>query len=142
MRGGKFKVAAEDAFDRSTVIPAAVFIGEAQCTNAIAGSCKAALVSAGISARHSSLVIGDYMTERVFSMLLHQDQRYYRQGTGSIWCRLDYAMGQIFWTHRDSGGTQFDHSRVWATRRGCNLKSQSQTVTIRNGVGLLQRPLM
>ena len=58
------------------------------------------------------LAIGDYMTEGIFPTLLHQDPRYFRRSTGSGWSRLGYAMGQIFWTHRDSGGTQFNYSEV------------------------------
>jgi hypothetical protein len=52
------------------------------------------------------------MTEAVFPTLLHQDPRYFRRGTGSGWSRVGYAMGQIFWTHRDSGGTQFNYSEI------------------------------
>src|SRR6202011_6041573 len=65
-----------------------------------------------LGAAYGDLVIGDYMTEAVFPTLLHQDPRYFRRGTGSGWSRLGYAMGQIFWTHRDSGGTQFNYSEV------------------------------
>ena len=61
---------------------------------------------------HGDWLIGDYMTEGVFPTLLHQDPRYFRRSTGSGWSRLGYAMGQIFWTHRDSGGTQFNFSEV------------------------------
>ena len=52
------------------------------------------------------------MTEAVFPTLLHQDPRYFRRGTGSGWSRLGYAVRQIFWTHRDSGGTQFNYSEI------------------------------
>src|SRR5258708_19481535 len=52
------------------------------------------------------------MTEAVFPPLLHQDPRYFRRGTGSGWSRLGYAAAQIFWTHRDSGGMQFNYSEV------------------------------
>jgi hypothetical protein len=45
-------------------------------------------------------------------VLLHQDPRYFRRGAGSGWSRLGYAMGQIFWTHKDSGGTQFNFSEI------------------------------
>jgi hypothetical protein len=44
--------------------------------------------------------------------LLHQDPRCFRRGTGSGWSRLGYSMGQIFWTHSDSGRTQFNYSEV------------------------------
>jgi hypothetical protein len=61
---------------------------------------------------YGDLVVGDYMTEAVFPALFHQGPRYFRKGTASKWSRLGYAMGQIFWTHRDSGGTQFNYSEV------------------------------
>jgi hypothetical protein len=52
------------------------------------------------------------MTEGVFPVLLHQDPRYFRKGQGSGWSRLGYASGQIFWTHTDSGGTEFNYSEI------------------------------
>ena len=52
------------------------------------------------------------MTEAVFPTLLHQDPRYFRRGTGSGWSRLRYAVGQILWTHHDSGTTQFNYSEI------------------------------
>ena len=61
---------------------------------------------------YGDLGIGDYMTEAVFPTLLYQDPRYFRRGNGSGRSRLAYAVGQIFWTHRDSGGTQFNYSEI------------------------------
>jgi hypothetical protein len=109
----KFKIASEDAFDRGTVVLAAAFGGESQLTNA-----NRAFGQGGVGfgrywgAGYGDLVIGDYITEGIFPTLLHQDPRYFRRGTGSRWSRLGYAAGQIFWTHRDSGGTQFNYSEI------------------------------
>jgi hypothetical protein len=111
--GEKFKIASQDAFDRGTIALAGLFGGESQLTN---GNRSFGEGVAGFSkywgAAYGDLVIGDYMTEGVFPTLLHQDPRYFRHGTGSGLSRLGYAMGQIFWTHRDSGGTQFNYSEV------------------------------
>jgi len=52
------------------------------------------------------------MTEAIYPSLLHQDPRYFRRGAGSTMFRLGYAVGQIFWTHKDSGGMQFNYSEV------------------------------
>src|SRR6202142_1579835 len=110
---GKFKVASEDAFDRGTVILAAVFAGEAQWTNANRSFGQgAAGFGRYFGTAYGDLVIGDFMTEGVFPTLLHQDPRYFRRGTGSGWSRLRYAAGQIFLTHTDSGGTQFNYSEI------------------------------
>ena len=56
------------------------------------------------------ILIGNYMSEAVYPSILHQDPRYFRRGTGSGCSRFAYAVSQIFWTHRDSGGTQFNYS--------------------------------
>jgi hypothetical protein len=111
--GEKFKVATEDSFDRGTFVLAGLFAGEAQLTNANRSFGQGA---AGFGRYYGSafgdFVIGDYMTEAVFPTLLHQDPRYFRRGTGSTFSRLGYAMGQIFWTHSDTGATQFNYSEI------------------------------
>jgi hypothetical protein len=111
--GEKFKIATEDSFDRGTVALAVLFGGEGQLTNSNRSFGQgAAGFGRYFGASYGDFVIGDYMTEAVFPTLLHQDPRYFRHGTGSGWSRLRYAMGQVFWTHRDSGGMQFNYSEV------------------------------
>jgi len=92
---------------------AVVFGGYGQLTNSNRSFGQgAAGFGRYFGASYGDWVIGDYMAEGVFPTLLHQDPRYFRRSTGSGWSRLGYAMGQIFWTHRDSGGTQFNFSEV------------------------------
>jgi hypothetical protein len=109
----KFKVASEDSWDRGTLALAVVFAADGQLTN---GNRAFGQGVEGFSkyfcASYADWVIGNYMTEGVFPTLLHQDPRYFRRGTGSGLSRLFYAMGQIFWTHTDSGGTQFNYSEI------------------------------
>jgi hypothetical protein len=111
--GEKFKIASEDAFDRGTVVLAALFGGENQLTN---GNRAFGQGAAGFGkyfgAAYGDLVIGDYMTEGILPVLLHQDPRYFRRGSGTKLSRVGYAVGQIFWTHRDAGGTQFNYSEI------------------------------
>jgi hypothetical protein len=52
------------------------------------------------------------MTEAIYPSLFHQDAHYFRRGTGTGWSRVRYAVGQIIWTHGDSGGTQFNYSEL------------------------------
>jgi hypothetical protein len=111
--GEKFKIATEDSFDRGTVALAALFGGESQLTNSNRSFGQgAAGFGRYFGASYGDFVIGDYMTEAVFPTLLHQDPRYFRLGTGSGWSRIGYAMRQILWTHRDSGGMQFNYSEL------------------------------
>ena len=109
----KFKIASEDAFDRGTVVLAALFAGEGQLTNSNRSFGQGgAGFGRYLGASYGDFAIGDYMTEAIFPTVLHQDPRYFRRGMGSGWSRLGYAMGQIFWTKRDSGGMQFNYSEV------------------------------
>jgi hypothetical protein len=111
--GEKFKIAAEDAFDRGTFVLAAAFAGEAQLTNSNrAFGQGAAGYGQYLAAAYGDYMIGDFMTEAIYPTLLHQDPRYFRKGTGSTWSRLGYSIGQIFWTHNDSGAMQFNYSEI------------------------------
>jgi hypothetical protein len=111
--GEKFKMASQDALDRGAFALAGFSAGKAQLTNSNRSFGQgAAGFGRYYGAAFGDLVIGDYMTEAVFPTLLHQDPRYFRRGTGATWSRVGYAMGQIFWTHRDSGGTQFNYSEI------------------------------
>jgi hypothetical protein len=109
----KFKIATDDAFDRGTVVLAAGFAGVGQLNNSDPSFGQGVKgYSCYFGTAYADLVIGDYMTEAIYPSLLHQDPRYFRRGTGSGWSRLGYAVGQIFWTHKDSGGTQFNYSEI------------------------------
>jgi hypothetical protein len=109
----KFTIASQDAFDRGTFILSAAFAGEAQLSNSNrAFGQGAAGYGQYLAASYGDYVIGDYMTEALFPILLHQDPRYFRKGVGSAWSRLSYAAGQIIVTHNDSGRTAFNYSEI------------------------------
>jgi len=111
--GEKFKMASQDSFDRGAFVLGALFGGEAQLTKAtpsfgqgVAGYARY------FSTSYAGFVVGNFMTEGIYPTLLHQDPRYFRRGSGSVLSRLGYAAGQIFWTHKDSGGMQFNFSEI------------------------------
>ena len=107
----KFKIATQDSFDRGTVALAALFAGQSQLTDATPSFGQgAAGYGRYFATAYADFVIGNYMTEGFYPTVLHQDPRYFRKGTGSGRGRLGYAVKQIFWTHKDSGGTQFNYS--------------------------------
>jgi hypothetical protein len=109
----KFRIATEDALDRGTIALAGAFGGLGQLSNSNRSFGQgAAGFGKYFGAAYGDLFIGDYMTEALFPVLLHQDPRYFRRGVGSGWSRLAYAAGQIFWTHRDAGGMQFNYSEI------------------------------
>ncbi len=112
--GEKFKIATEDSVDRGTFLLAGIFAGEGMLTNSNKDfGHGAAGFGRYYGTAYGDLAIGNYMSEAVFPTLLHQDPRYFRRGTGTKWSRLGYAIGQTFWTHRDSdGGRQFNYSEI------------------------------
>jgi hypothetical protein len=108
----KFKIAAEDASDRGTVVLAGMFAGEGQLTNSNPSFGQgAAGFGRYMGTAYADLAVGDFMTEAIFPTMLHQDPRYFRMGC-CRWARLRYAAGQIFWTHTDTGKGQFNYSEV------------------------------
>jgi hypothetical protein len=111
--GQKFKIAADDAFDPGAFALAALFAGDGQLTDSnpsfrqgVKGYAHYYVTS------FADLAIGDFMTEAIFPAMLHQDPRFFRRGYGGGWSRLGYAMGQIFFTHDDSGKTDFNFSEI------------------------------
>jgi len=109
----KFRIAAQDTFDRGTFALAAAFAGVSQLDKSQPsfGQGVEGYAHYWVTA-YGDFAIGNYMTEGIFPTLLHQDPRYFRRGSGRAWSRLGYAVGQIFWTHTDSGGHQFNYSEI------------------------------
>jgi hypothetical protein len=110
----KFRIAAQDSFDRGTVALALLFAGQSQMSNdnrsfgqGVEGYSKY------FGAAYADFAIGNYMTEGIFPTMLHQDPRYFRKGNGRVLTRLGYSIGQSFWTHRDSGGKEFNYSEIF-----------------------------
>jgi hypothetical protein len=118
----KFKLATQDSFDRGTIALAAVFAADGQLTNSNPSFGQGAKGYAHyFGTSMADFVIGDYMTEAIYPALLHQDPRYFRKGTGGGMSRLGYAIGQIFWTHTDRGGKQFNFSEIAGNATGAAI---------------------
>jgi hypothetical protein len=111
--GAKFKIAAQDSFDPGSFILTGLIAGEAQLAHSTpAFGQEASGYARYYGATYGNLVIGSFMREAFYPSLLHQDPRYFRRGTGSAMSRVGYAMSQIFWTHNDSGRSQFNFSEI------------------------------
>jgi len=109
----KFKLATQDSFDRGAVVLGALFGAEGQVTNSSPSFGQGASGYARYFATsYSDFVIGNYMTEAVYPVLLHQDPRYFRRASGGAWSRLGSAIAQIGWTRTDSGRVQFNFSEI------------------------------
>jgi hypothetical protein len=109
----KFKLATQDSFDPGTLVLGALFAGEAQLTKSTPSFGQGVPGYARyFAASYTDFVVGDYMTEAIYPAVFHEDPRYFRRGSGGTWSRLGSAVGQIFWTHTDSGHGQFNLSEI------------------------------
>lgn len=52
------------------------------------------------------------MTEGLFPVALHQDPRYFVEGTGGFWKRTGYAISREFITRGDDGRNHFNTSEL------------------------------
>lgn len=111
--GEKFKIFAQDTFDRGSFMLAGLFAGKGFLAN------DTPAFGHGVSgfgkyyaAAYGDVAIGNFMTDALYPVMLHQDPRFFRRGTGSGWSRARYAVGQIFWTRNDSNHMQFNYSEV------------------------------
>jgi hypothetical protein len=100
----KFSLAARGTFDPAAIIGIGLAAGMEQANNSYPGYGQGA---AGYSKRFAAKFVdgrtSDFLTHAVFPSLLHQDPRYYYQGSGSIKSRLMHAVGSAFVTRSDSG---------------------------------------
>jgi hypothetical protein len=110
-RREKLTIAAKDSFDYPLVLTAAAVAGLGQLSNqhpsfgqGLKGYGRRWATSYGDQA------MGNMLTEGFFPVLLHEDPRYFRRGTGSVWSRLGYAVSRVMVTQKDAGGTGFNFS--------------------------------
>ena len=73
--------------------------------------------------RYADYFISDLMREGFLPAVLHQDPRYFRQGTGSNWSRISHAVSQVFWTRSDSGRMGFNYSQVMGGAAGIAIST-------------------
>jgi hypothetical protein len=105
-RKQKFSLAAHNSFDPFTLVGIGFGAGIEQAKNTYAGYGQGA---AGYGKRYAAKFAdgrtSDFLTHAVFPALLHQDPRYYYQGSGSFMSRLIHAVSSPFVTRSDSGRT-------------------------------------
>jgi len=107
----KFSLAVRGTFDPVAFIGVGFAAGIEQANNTFAGYGQGA---SGYGKRYAAKFVdgrsSDLLTHAVFPTLLHQDPRYYYQGSGSIKSRLMHAVGSAFVTRSDSGRTEPNYS--------------------------------
>jgi hypothetical protein len=105
----KLGIAARDSFDWPTFLVTGAFAGIYQAENQNPAFGQG---PAGYAKRYSTTLadqmIGNMMTEGFLPVLMHDDPRFFRSGTGTTRARLKSALRQIVMTRADSGGWRFN----------------------------------
>jgi Carboxypeptidase regulatory-like domain len=107
----KFSLAMRGTFDPVAMLGVGMAAGIEQATNSYAGYGQgAAGYSKRFAAKFADGRSSDLLTHAVFPALLHQDPRYYYQGSGSVKSRVAHAVTSAFLTRSDTGRTVFNSS--------------------------------
>lgn len=107
----KFVFAARGTFDPAAMVGVGFGAGIEQATNSFSGYGQgAAGYGKRFAAKFADGRSSDFFTHAIYPSLLHQDPRYYYQGTGSVKSRLLHAIGSAFFTRTDSGLTAPNYS--------------------------------
>lgn len=100
----KFSLALRDTFDPMTFVGVSIGAGIQQATNSYSGYGQGV---EGYSKRWGALFANgrtsDLLSHAVFPSLFHQDPRYFYQGSGSTWSRVEHAVSQAFVVRGDNG---------------------------------------
>jgi hypothetical protein len=107
----KLDIATKDSFDYPLVALAGALAGLGQLTNQSPSFGQGAKgFGHRLVTNYADQAMGNMFTEGVFPVLLHEDPRYFRRGTGSIPSRGLYALTRVIVTHKDAGGMRFNYS--------------------------------
>jgi hypothetical protein len=107
----KFTIASKDSFDYPLVMLAGALAGLGQWTDQ-SPSFGQGLKGYGhrLATNYADQAMGNLFTEGLFPVMLHEDPRYFRRGSGTKKSRAVYALTRVMLTHTDSGRTSFNFS--------------------------------
>ena len=109
----KLKVAFSDSFDPSAFLIAGIFSGmsmaQRQYPHFGQGMAGFGKYYGGAFADQA---VGNFMTEALFPIALHQDPRYFNKGKGGFWKRTGYAISREVVTLGDDGRNHFNISEL------------------------------
>ncbi len=109
----KFQLAFRSSIDPFEFFAAGALAGYGQATDDQAGYGQGAQgYGKRFGAAYADSVDGALWGNAIFPVLLHQDARYFRRGTGSFWSRFKYAVSTTVWTKNDNGTWGPNYSNV------------------------------
>jgi hypothetical protein len=131
----KFCLFVRNTIDPSSISYAAFTAGIKQADNKLSGYGQGAAgygkrLGAGLANGTSA----GFFRTFLFASLLHEDARYFRQGSGPIRNRLEHAMIRPVVTRKDSGGRTFNWPGLLGSIAASSLSNAYYPATDR-GVG-------
>ena len=133
----KYSLAAHDTLDWTSYIGVSVAAGIEQASNTHPGYGQGA---AGYGKRWAAQFAdgrsSDFLSHAVFASMLHQDPRYFYQGTGTTKSRLYHALSSAFVARSDSGKAMPNYSYLLGTMASGALSNAYYPHADR-GVGLV-----
>jgi hypothetical protein len=130
----KFWLATEDVFDPFSFVITGIYAGISQWTHQYPewGQGTRAYGKRYGGAFGDNL-FGNYMTEGVWPVLLHQDPRYFRMGPKyGFWKRVSYSATRVLVTRGDSGSRQFNFSEIIGNGMAAGISSTYYPASGRN----------
>jgi len=120
----KLAIASKDSFDYPLVLLAAALAGISQLgdQNPSFGQGVKGYAHRLVTG-YADQAMGNMFTEGLFPVMLHEDPRYFRRGTGSVGSRTGYALTRIFVTKTDSGGSRFNYSEWLGNATGVAISN-------------------
>ena len=111
--GEKFELGATHAFDRVTIVKAALAAAVSQAADAPAGWGQGwDAYGKRVGASAGNIGTNELFSTFLFPSLLHQDPRYFLSGAGTSKQRVWYAISRVWKTRTDSGGTAFNSAKI------------------------------
>ena len=112
-RKQKFSLAFHSSIDVGTILVAAVDAAYGQATDGFPAYGQGAQgYGKYLGASYADTFDGTMLGNALFPVLLKQDPRFFRKGTGSFTSRLLYAVGTTFWCKNDNGGRGPNYSNL------------------------------
>ena len=110
----KFALMGRSVVDPFEFFAAGAIAGYGQATDSHAGYGQGAQgYGKRYGATYADSADGAFWGNAVLPSLLHQDPRYFRQGTGGFWSRFKYSILTTVWTRNDNGTRGPNYSNVF-----------------------------
>lgn len=130
----KFIYTLRQSAEPVNLAPALFSAGESQWRN---GDPRYGTDSAAFAQRFGAAVAREnsyrLLTDGVMPVLLHEDPRYYRLGSGSTFARMRYAFLQTFVTRNDDGKITFNYGGWLGRALGASMTYAYYPAPSRNG---------